>query len=84
MNDQSIIGAACWHSFVKGWQDACGCKARRPEFSENANAKVSLAYENGYEAGVNDRRASMAFATLEYGYEPTILRAQESANKSLK
>ncbi len=63
-----------WHSFFKGWQDACACKPRRPEFTGSASADVREPYENGFEAGTGDRRKTQHFATLQYGYSPSILR----------
>jgi len=73
-NPTTPEAATRWHSFFRGWQDACACKPRRPEYVDNANADVREAYENGYESGVGDRRKTQLFATLQYGYSPTILR----------
>lgn len=66
--------ATRWHSFFKGWQDGCTCKPRRPEYTDSADADMREAYEFGFEAGVHDRRKTQSFATLQYGYSPTILR----------
>ena len=63
-----------WHSFFKGWQDGCACKPRRPEFIGSDDPDVRECYEHGYEAGVCDRRKTQSWATLQYGYSPTVLR----------
>ena len=72
------IASTRWHSFFKGWQDACVCKPRRAEFVGSPNNDVRDSYEYGYEAGICDRRKTQAWATLTYGYSPTILRAEEN------
>jgi hypothetical protein len=77
----SAIAATRWHSFFRGWQDACACKPRRPEYTDNADADMRESYEHGFSAGVCDRRKTASWATLQFGYSPTILREASSPNK---
>ncbi len=63
-----------YHSYVRGWVHAAGCRVRDPAFFNNANETIRAHYEDGFSAGQKARRVMLEQVQDMTGYKPTILR----------
>ncbi len=64
-------------AFMKGWRNGAGGHARNPDFTQHQEPAIRDAYDEGYKLGHANACEAAAYASLQYGYKPTILRAPE-------
>lgn len=78
--DPKIAAANQYQTYRRGWMAGAATKMMDSAISDHPDETIRAAYEKGYVDGQASHSKALLAAAKQYGYQPSILRLQNSGS----